>query len=77
MTDILQSNKPPKGIRTGKAESRGQHSNTKLRLYEILYTLNQGLGFSLFRGLGERYAAIQSALGIDIKELRFVLRKVE
>ena len=34
--------KPPKAVRTGGAKSRGQHSVGKLRLYEILYTLNQG-----------------------------------
>jgi hypothetical protein len=34
--------KPPKAVLTGEAKSRGQHSVEKLRLYEILYTFNQG-----------------------------------
>jgi hypothetical protein len=34
--------KPPKAAHTDEAKSRGQHSVGKLRLYEILYNLNQG-----------------------------------
>jgi hypothetical protein len=34
--------KPPKAVDTGEAKSTGQRSVGKLRLYEILYTLNQG-----------------------------------
>ena len=34
--------KPPKAVHTGEAKSRGQHSVGKLRLYEILFSLNQG-----------------------------------
>jgi hypothetical protein len=34
--------KPPKAVRTGEARVRGQHSAGNLRLYEILYNLNQG-----------------------------------
>jgi hypothetical protein len=34
--------KPPKAVHTGEAESHGQHTARKLRLYEILYSLNHG-----------------------------------
>jgi hypothetical protein len=34
--------KPPKAAHTGEAKGRSQHSFAKLRLYEILYALNQG-----------------------------------
>jgi len=33
--------KPPKAVHTGEAQTPGQHSVGKLRLYEILYNLNQ------------------------------------
>jgi len=34
--------KPPKAVHTVEAKGRGQYSVGKLRLYEILHTLNQG-----------------------------------
>src|SRR5260370_29158438 len=34
--------KPPKAVHTVEAKSQGQRTAGKLRLYEILYTLNQG-----------------------------------
>ena len=34
--------KPPKAVHSGEAKSRGERTAGKLRLYEILYTLNQG-----------------------------------
>jgi hypothetical protein len=34
--------KPPKAVHTGEAKGRGQHFLGKLRLYEILFNLNQG-----------------------------------
>src|SRR5260370_41522934 len=34
--------KPPKAVHTVEAKSHGQRTAGKLRLYEILYTLNQG-----------------------------------
>jgi hypothetical protein len=34
--------RPPKAVHTGDEKISGQHSAGKLRLYEILYTLNQG-----------------------------------
>jgi hypothetical protein len=34
--------KPPKAVYTGDAKSRSQRTAGKLRLYEILYMLNQG-----------------------------------
>jgi hypothetical protein len=34
--------KPPKAAHTGDAKSRSQRTAGKLRLYEILYMLNQG-----------------------------------
>src|SRR5260370_20306706 len=34
--------KPPKAVHTAEAKSHDQHSVGKLRVYEILYSLNQG-----------------------------------
>src|SRR5216684_4525680 len=41
--------KPPKAVHTVEAKSHGQRTAGKLRLYEILYTLNQGFEQVLYQ----------------------------